>query len=70
MIGFELDDATELFDVDVVRDGVAVAVAVPVPTQSARSASPVRLANRPVSQFKPSQGFQACKVATVMLQVV
>lgn len=55
-----------VFD-DKLVDSLDVDVTVPAPTQSARSASPVRLAKRPLSQSDPSQGFQACNVLTVRL---
>lgn len=55
----ELVDSSELDELDVV---------VPLPTQSARSESAARLAKRPVSQLEPSQGFRACRVASVMLK--
>jgi hypothetical protein len=57
----DLDDVDELVDCD------EVDVTLPVPTHSVRCASPVRLANRPASQSEPSQGFQACRLASVRL---
>jgi hypothetical protein len=39
---------------------------LPTRTQTARLSSPMRLAKRPASQSAPSQGSQACRVATVV----
>ncbi len=60
-------DHEDVDDVDELTDCDEVDVASPVPTHNARSASPVRLANRPASQLEPSQGFQACRSASVRL---
>jgi hypothetical protein len=58
--------AKDVDEVDVLNCD-EVDVTLPVPTHSARSASPVRLANSPASQSAPSQGFQACRWASVRL---
>jgi hypothetical protein len=53
---------------ELVAEVVVVAGPDPMPTrtQTARSASPMRLAKRPTSQSAPSQGFQACRVSIVV----